>query len=252
MTVERAVSPNTVAAYRNDLHQFADFMDARRPHGAHGTDVWGVDDEAVSSYVLHLGERGYSETTRARKVASLKSLFGFLVEEETIPRDPTENLSSPRLGRSLPEVLSVEEVDALLHAASGQSPEEMRDQAMLELLYASGVRVSELVSLDLEDIDLEQSFVRCFGKGSKERMIPIPRGGGARSRVVPERRTACSGRSPIRACGLPQRTGRPPEPAGVLVDTQAHRGQCWHRCEDHPTHAAPQLRDPPAARRSAR
>ena len=209
MTVERAVSPNTVAAYRNDLHQFADFMDARRPHGAHGTDVWGVDDEAVSSYVLHLGERGYSETTRARKVASLKSLFGFLVEEETIPRDPTENLSSPRLGRSLPEVLSVEEVDALLHAASGQSPEEMRDQAMLELLYASGVRVSELVSLDLEDIDLEQSFVRCFGKGSKERMIPIHEEAVlALGSYLKDGRPALAGRRSGRAVFLNARGGR--------------------------------------------
>ena len=171
MTVERGVSPNTVAAYRNDLNQLVEYLQSRNGGG----DGWAeVDDRIVSAYLLRLHEQGYSDTTRARKVASAKSLFSFLIEEGVITRDPTENLSSPRLGRSLPEVLTVEEVSRLLAVASdGDTPEAKRDLAMLELLYASGMRVSELVSLNLDDVNLEKGSVRCFGKGSKERVIPI-------------------------------------------------------------------------------
>ena len=173
MTVERGVSPNTLTAYRNDLHQLAEFLAGGRGASANEDDWAGVDAQALTSYIVHLRERGYSDTTRARKLASARSLFSFLLEEGHISRDPTEHLSSPRLGRSLPETLTVEEMEALLATPDRDSPEGLRDGAMLELLYASGMRVSELVSLDLEDIDLDQRFVRCFGKGSKERLIPI-------------------------------------------------------------------------------
>ena len=173
MTVERGVSPNTVTAYRNDLYQLIEFLESRNGTAPDKIGWKDVDDEAVSAYVLNLAERGYADTTRARKVASVKSLFGFLVEEGVISREPTENLSSPRLGRSLPEVLSVEEVEALLAAAHGDTAEAIRDRTMLELLYATGMRVGELVSLNLDDIDLAQSFIRCFGKGAKERLMPI-------------------------------------------------------------------------------
>jgi integrase/recombinase XerD len=170
MTVERGVSPNTLVAYRNDLYQLVEFLDSRNP----GTDHWRqVGPRTVAAYVLQLHEKGYSDTTRARKVASARSFFSFLVEEGIVAEDPTENLSSPRVGRSLPETLTVEEVERLLLAPGGDTPEAARNRAMLELLYASGMRVSELVALDLGDMDLVQGFIRCFGKGSKERMIPI-------------------------------------------------------------------------------
>ena len=173
ITVERGVSPNTLAAYRNDLYQLVEFL-AARDHGANGDVPWDeVDTQVVMAYVLELHDKGYSDTTRARKVASARSLFGFLVEEDVIDSDPTENLSVPRAGRSLPETLSLEEVEALLSVSDGDSPDSLRDRAMIELLYASGMRVSELVGMDLEDMDLEQEFVRCFGKGSKERLVPI-------------------------------------------------------------------------------
>jgi len=171
MTVERGVSTNTLAAYRNDLRQLVGFLEERDG----SVDDWaGVDDQVVTDYVLHLHDLGYSDTTRARKVASAKSLFGFLVREGHLERDPTENVSSPRVGRSLPNTLTEEDVDRLL-AAPAASPvaESARDQAMLELLYATGMRVTELVSLDLEDLDFDGAAVRCFGKGGKERMIPL-------------------------------------------------------------------------------
>ena len=174
LTVERGVSPNTLAAYKNDLYQLADYLEQTAANGRTGSGWGDVDDQTLSAYLLQLRDRGYSDTTRARKVASAKSLFSFLVEEGIVSRDPTENLSSPRVGRSLPEPLSVEGVERLLAGdPDPETPEAMRDQAMLELLYASGMRVSELVSLNLDDVDLEQGTVRCFGKGSKERIIPI-------------------------------------------------------------------------------
>jgi integrase/recombinase XerD len=173
MTVERGVSPNTLAAYRNDLYQLVDYLQTLgNGTGANG---WNsVDEPALSSYLLRLHDRGYSDTTRARKVASAKSLFGFLVEEGIVAINPTENLSSPRVGRTLPEALTVDDVERLLAAGvDGRPPESLRDQAMLELLYASGMRVTELVSLNIADVDVSQRSVRCFGKGAKERLIPI-------------------------------------------------------------------------------
>ena len=172
MAVERGVSPHTLAAYRNDLYQLVEYVESL-PAG--NTNGWqSVNEQTLLAYVLRLHELGYSDTTRARKVASAKSLFGFLLEEGIIAKDPTENVSSPRVGRSLPETLSVAEVERLLTAASGgDAPQAMRDQTMLELLYASGMRASELVSLDLDDINLEHGSVRCLGKGGKERVIPI-------------------------------------------------------------------------------
>ena len=173
MTVERGISANTVAAYRNDLNQLARYLKGRGllQTGGH---PWGlVNGPVLADYVLWLHDKGYSDTTRARKVASARSMFGFLMEEGLITQDPSEGLGSPRIGRSLPEVLTIDQVERLLAAPGGDGPEVRRDRAMLELLYASGLRVSELVSLDLEDIDLEQGFVRCFGKGGKERQVPL-------------------------------------------------------------------------------
>ena len=174
MAVERGASPNTLAAYSNDLNQLVEYLESGGPGLNNGNGWEAVNDQVLSSYLLSLHDRGYSATTRARKIASAKSLFGFLMEEGIVARDPTENLSSPRVGRSLPEALGVEEVERLLSVTSnGGPPETTRDHAMLELMYASGMRVSELVSLDIDDLNLEQGSVRCFGKGAKERVIPI-------------------------------------------------------------------------------
>ena len=174
LMVERGLSLNTLAAYRNDLYQLAEYLESHFSGYRNGSGWEIVDDKTLVAYTLQLHDLGYSETTRARKIASAKSFFGFLTQEEIISKDPTENINSPRVGRALPEALSVEDVERLLAAPSGgETPEARRDQAMLELLYASGMRVSELVSLDLDDLDLEQGVVRCFGKGAKERAIPV-------------------------------------------------------------------------------
>ena len=173
MTVERGVSPNTLAAYRSDLNQLVEYLKANHFNG-NGSGWEDVNEDMMSQYLLHLHALEYSDTTRARKVASSKSLFGFLLDEGIVQRDPTENISSPRIGRSLPDTLSAEDVNSLLASASEQdSADGMRDHTMFELLYASGLRVTELMSLNLDDIDLDQGSVRCLGKGGKERVIPI-------------------------------------------------------------------------------
>ena len=173
LAVEKGVSPNTAAAYRNDLSQLVEFLESETGDGFSG--AWnGVGLSLLSKYVLGLHDRGYSDTTRARKIASMKSLFNFLVDEGLVAKDPTNNMASPKIGRSLPKALTVEEMDRLLReTAKDTTPESVRDRAMVELLYASGMRVSELTFLDVEDLNLEEGLVRCLGKGSKERMIPL-------------------------------------------------------------------------------
>ena len=174
MTVERGVSPNTLVAYKNDLYQLVEYLKGFDFRSKDGTRWSSVNDQTLAQYLLRMHERGYSDTTRARKVASAKSLFSFLLDEGVISKDPTENFSAPRVGRSLPEALSVEEVDTLLKAVSkSNTPEGKRDQTMLELMYATGMRVTELVSLDMEDVEIDQGHVRCMGKGAKERIIPL-------------------------------------------------------------------------------
>ena len=176
MAVERGVSRNTLSAYRSDARQLHDFLTDSAGNDAAAVDWQSVGARDVAAYLLHLRSKEYSDTTLARKAASTRSLFGFLFHEGVIDEDPTDNMSAPKVGRSLPKALSVEEVNALLDCNPEPSPDAMRDRAMLEVLYASGIRVSELVSLDIDDVDLEQGYVRCFGKGSKERLVPIHSG----------------------------------------------------------------------------
>ena len=174
LVVEKGFSQNTLEAYKNDLLQFIKYAQVRLTESGDAT--WAnVDLGLLVDYVSSLrGKNGYRDATTARKVAALKSFFNFLVEEEAIDEDPTEFLSAPRVGRSLPKFLSEDEVERLLdQAAEEDSPEGKRDRAILELLYATGLRVSELVSLNVNDINLQEGYVRCLGKGSKERMAYI-------------------------------------------------------------------------------
>ena len=173
LVVEKGFSRNTLEAYRNDLGQFQEFTRGRLNGTSSGAHPWqAVDLNLLNEYITDLrGRKGYRETTTARKVAALKSFFSFLVMNGEIDEDPTESLGSPRVGRTLPRCLSEDEVARLLDEASKTgTPESQRDATILELLYATGLRVSELVSLNVQDIDLQESYVRCWGKGSQERI----------------------------------------------------------------------------------
>ena len=168
--VQLGYSANTLTAYRNDLGQLASFAS-----GTEGIDDWrDFSKDSVVNYLLDLKAREYSSATVARKMAATKRFFRFLAETSAIGDDPTVLLDSPKVKKRLPRTLSLEDVASLLAApGAAQGPKAMRDAAMLELLYATGMRVSELVALNTDDLNLASASVRCFGKGSKERIIPM-------------------------------------------------------------------------------
>ena len=174
LSVEKGASGNTVAAYRNDLGQLTGFLDAKKNGGALN---WpAVSQTQILDYILHLKSQDYAEATVARKVAAVKSFFAFLQAEGKLKVNPTETLASPKVGKSLPKPLTVQEIDELLEQpARRTTPEGRRDRAMLELMYATGLRVTELVSLDVPDVqvDVEKPYVRLLGKGNRERQIPL-------------------------------------------------------------------------------
>ncbi len=176
LRAERALSPNTIDAYRNDLAQLVETLtkDASSRDGV-AWDKLGV--KAVEEYGVSLQSMGYAQSTVARKTGAIRSLFRFLLEEGIIQQNLAEDLRARRPGRSLPTVLSEEDVVALLQATNATpAPAGLRDRAMLELAYAAGLRVSEVVGelgITEADLDLERGWVRCMGKGAKERQVPI-------------------------------------------------------------------------------
>jgi integrase/recombinase XerD len=129
----------------------------------------------IMGYLLYLQEQGRATATLSRNLASIRAFYQFLLREKFIDKDPSVNLESPKIEKKLPQVLSVVEVETLLNGPDTRLASGMRDKAMLELLYATGIRVSELVSLNLSDVNLNMGFIKCFGKGSKERIIPLGR-----------------------------------------------------------------------------
>lgn len=169
----KGYSDNTLAAYSNDLTQLAKYLAALSPP----VTTWEqVTRNALINYILYLKEREYTSATVARKVAAIKSFFHFLVDEGVIQDNPTENLESPKVRKRLPKILPRSQVEKLLaQPAKGSGPKALRDTALLELLDATGVRVSELVSLKVDDVNLEVATVRVRGKGDKERILPIHR-----------------------------------------------------------------------------
>jgi len=162
---------NTVEAYRNDLTQFLNFALNERSNLSH----WGrIDKPLLLTFVLHLKEREYTASSVARKIAVLKSFFHNLVERKLVDVDPTATLGSPKVEKRLPQVLSSDEIERLLAAANARStPKGFRDRAILELLFATGMRVSELTALNQSDVNLHNKAVHCAGRGSKRRVIPL-------------------------------------------------------------------------------
>lgn len=166
---ERGLADNTIESYRRDLRQYCEFIDERSlaiDMVAPGDIRDFIDDLAVKSGAL-------AGATIARKTSTLKSFYKFLYREGLAVNDPVSAVTSVRKGHKLPTVLNLGEVKSLLEQAEGVEPVPLRDRAMMELLYGAGLRVSELTGLKLSDFDSEGGFIRCFGKGSKERVIPV-------------------------------------------------------------------------------
>jgi len=166
ITVERGLAQNTVRSYSRDLIRFVTYMDERT------LTLRGMDREVLNGYLRRL-KTGLSNRTVSRHISTLKTFFRFLVEEGILDVNPARLLESPKLSRRLPGTLSTREVEHLLAQPEPVNPKGRRDAAMLELLYATGLRVSELVTLKLSNINLESGYVRTIGKGSKERIVPM-------------------------------------------------------------------------------
>ena len=170
LSVEKGASKNTLAAYGNDLRQLALYVNDK----FQAQDLGKVSRSVIQDFILYLKERGYTESSVARKVAAVRSFFAYLLAEGTMSVSPVDGLSSPRVGKVLPKAISPNEVDELLEQpARSTTPEAFRDRAMLELLYATGVRVTELMSLDISSVNLNPMApsIRVTGKGSKERTV---------------------------------------------------------------------------------
>lgn len=171
---ERGLSENTIDAYRTDLTGLVDFAAGPKSQKPISIDWNQFDEERVAKYVSSLDDRGYSNSTRSRKIASLKSFMRFLRSEGITDDLATRRLKSPRGGKPLPKSLTIDEIEALLDQVSdAKSPTELRDRAVVELLYAGGLRISEITVLDVDHVNFDNSTVRLFGKGSKERIVPI-------------------------------------------------------------------------------
>jgi integrase/recombinase XerD len=177
---ERRLSTNTLSAYRNDLRQFEGYLrqlaPAARPvpRASEVERLTEATRDQLITFFLFLRERGYAPATIARKMAAVKSLFQYLHREGHISTNPTASLGAPEVKKSVPRAISTGDVDALLRAATLRcSPEGLRDAAMLRLLCATGMRVTELVSLDLGDLDLDQPWVSCTGRSGRRRELPL-------------------------------------------------------------------------------
>lgn len=166
LQLEKGLSPLTVKAYADDLRKLLDFL-------APGTDIRSVTDAEIHQFLAALHDVGINPRSQARILSGIRSFFRFLCLEKEIEQDPTELIQAPRIPKRLPEVLTLQEVDAIKQQIDLSLPEGVRNRAIIETLYSCGLRVSELCDLRLSNLFLEQSFIKVTGKGSKERLVPI-------------------------------------------------------------------------------
>lgn len=171
LQVERQLSMNTLTSYERDLKVY--IKDLVKVQQIASLDK--VERIHILSHLQSLKSGGKSSRTLARHISSIRSFHQFLLRERVSNTDPTVHLEMPQMDRTLPKILSIEEVEVLLATPTAMKPQGLRDRAMLELLYATGMRISECISLNMEDLHLTMGFVRCFGKGGKERIIPLGR-----------------------------------------------------------------------------
>lgn len=168
LLVEKGLAKTTLESYSRDLMRFLRFMDG---HGK--SNVSGTDTALILQYLIALRNAGLGARSRARHLVTLRGFYRFMVQEGIIDHDPVRQVDLPKTTLKLPDVLSVDEIQILLNTPDSGKPAGIRDAAMLELLYAAGLRVSELTTLKVQDVNLEAGFVRVIGKGSKERIVPI-------------------------------------------------------------------------------
>lgn len=169
LTVEKGLSANTTEAYKNDIKKFQKYLLEL------GRDIIGFTKNDLISYLNHLRDSGFQTPTIARNIASLRGFCRFMLSEGIIEEDPVENLSSPKGWKHLPKILGIDEIASMLEKPNGKNL-SLRDKAILELIYSSGLRASEIINLKINDINFEAGFITVMGKGSKERVVPVNEG----------------------------------------------------------------------------
>ncbi|MCL4243816.1 MAG: site-specific tyrosine recombinase XerD [Candidatus Dadabacteria bacterium] len=177
LVVEKGLSENTLESYGRDLKKFLLFIKSRGMTSAREIKYGDILD-----FLTHSREEGLGATTIVRSMVSVKQFFKYLLSEKVLSEDPTAHIKTPRMKKAIPGVISLDDVESILGAPDESAPEGLRDAAMLEVLYATGIRVSELIGLKLNDVNFELGFVVVYGKGSKERVVPI--GDKARDKLL--------------------------------------------------------------------
>lgn len=220
--VERGLAPNSVAAYRRDLRRYARFL---RERGI--TDPAEIGEASVHAYVEHLrslrdedGRAALAPSSIARALVAVRSFHRFCAAEGYLDSDPSEDVGTPRVPQGIPKALDEDQVAALLAAVTGDDPRAERDRALLETLYATGIRISEAVGLDVGDLDLDDGLLRVVGKGDKERVVPV-----GRSARVALTTYLARGRLALRS-----RAARPSERDAVFLNARGgriSRQACW-------------------------
>ncbi|MCU0666809.1 MAG: site-specific tyrosine recombinase XerD [Candidatus Omnitrophica bacterium] len=168
ISVERGLAVNTINSYRDDLEAYFAFLESQKIALLSQT-----NRNNISGFMLKQKDRGISAVSISRRLAAIKSFYRFLVRERVLKEDPTSLVDSPKLWKKIPETLSLSEVEALLNAPDSRDTQGIRDKAILEILYATGMRVSESAHLKLKEVNLDVGFLRCIGKGNKERVVPV-------------------------------------------------------------------------------
>lgn len=168
LSVERGLSRNTIISYREDINTYIDFLKA-----SHIETLSSTTKNNITNFMLSQKDRGLAANSVARHLAAIKAFYKFMVRERILKTDPSSLIESPKLWKKIPETLSANEVDALLSQPNIRNRQGIRDKAILETLYATGMRVSEAVNLKVDNINLDVGFLRCIGKGNKERIIPL-------------------------------------------------------------------------------
>ena len=165
---ERGLAQNTLESYGRDLRYFQQYLESNQL-----TFATGSTNEIIRTYLDELKKQGKAVSTISRNLAALKSFYQYLLKEQYLDADPASKIESPKLEKKLPQVLSVQQVELLLKQPNINLPAGLRDKAMLELLYATGIRVSELITINVNDVNLELGYIKCFGRGAKERVVPL-------------------------------------------------------------------------------
>lgn len=168
LIVEKGLAHNSIESYSADLSGFGDFLEQNQI-----MDLSRADTTVILAWLIHLSQKGLSSKSRARHLITIRGFYKYLISEKHLSHNPLKNVDIPKIGQALPKILSIAEVETILNAQNKTTPKGIRNLAMIEIIYGAGLRVSELISLKLQDVNLDSGLLRVMGKGSKERIVPF-------------------------------------------------------------------------------